>query len=67
MVSHWADFAQHDASFFVLILGLVHALAQRIHPPENDQAVVGGVGSGTAKLGEYCGKSFLKRLVCKNT
>ena len=44
MVSDRADFAQHDAGFFVLVLWFVHALAQRVYPPENDQAVVGGVG-----------------------
>ena len=44
MVSDRADFAQHDPGFFVLVLWFVHALAQRVYPPENDQAVVGGVG-----------------------
>ena len=60
VVRDWADFAQHDAGFFVLVLGLVHALAQRVDPPENDQAVVGGVGQWHRQAGAVLRQVFSK-------
>ena len=60
MVRHRADFAQHDAGFFVLVLGLEHAFAQRIHPPKNNQAVVGGVGQWHRQAGRVLRQVFSK-------
>ena len=60
MVRDRADFAQHDPGFFVLVLGFVHALAQRVYPPENDQAVVGRVGQWYRQAGAVLRQVFSK-------
>ena len=55
-----ADVAQHNAGFFVLVLGLVHALTERVHPSENHQAVVGGVGQWHGQAGRVLRQVFSK-------
>ena len=60
MVRDRADFAQHDAGFFVLVFGLVHALAQRVHPSKNDQTVVGRVGQWYRQAGAVLRQVFSK-------